>query len=51
MHNELKGLIEEGVLEEEEIPKVSTIGNWISRYAQVHRKLKAQQALALVDRS
>ncbi|POG64528.1 hypothetical protein GLOIN_2v1674232 [Rhizophagus irregularis DAOM 181602=DAOM 197198] len=51
MHNELKGLVEEGVLEEEEIPKISTISNWISRYAQTHRKLKAQQALALVDRS
>jgi hypothetical protein len=51
MHNELKGLVEEGVLEEEEIPKVSTISNWIARYAQAHRKLRAQQALALVDRS
>ena len=30
MHNELKGLVEEGVLEEEEIPKVSTISNWIA---------------------
>jgi len=27
MHNELKGLVEEGILEEEEIPKVFTIGN------------------------
>ena len=51
MHNELKGLVEEGVLEEEEIPKVFTISNWIARYAQAHRKLKAQQALALVNRS
>ncbi|EXX77890.1 hypothetical protein RirG_019730 [Rhizophagus irregularis DAOM 197198w] len=30
MHNELKGLVEEEVLEEEEIPKISTISNWIS---------------------
>jgi hypothetical protein len=51
MHNELKGLVEEGILVEEEIPKVSTISNWIARYAQAHRKLNAQQALALVDRS
>ncbi|RGB36245.1 hypothetical protein C1646_697650, partial [Rhizophagus diaphanus] len=44
MHNELKGLVKEGVLEEEEILKISTISNWIARYAQTHRKLKAQQA-------
>ncbi|RGB22493.1 hypothetical protein C1646_822525 [Rhizophagus diaphanus] len=51
MHNELKDLVEEGVLEEEKILKISTISNWISRYAQTYRKLKAQQALTLVDRS
>ena len=51
MHNELKGLVEEGILEEEEIPKVFTISNWIARYAYAHCKLKAKQALALVDRS
>lgn len=34
MYNELKELVEEGILEAEEIPKVSTIGNWITRYAQ-----------------
>ena len=42
MHNELKGLVEEGILEEEEIPKVSTIGNWITRYTQTHCKVKAK---------
>ena len=50
MHNELKELVEEGMLEAEEIPKVSTISNWITRYAQTYRKIKAQQALALVNR-
>ena len=30
MHNELKGLAEEGILEVEEIPKVPTISNWIA---------------------
>jgi len=49
MHNELKELVEEGILEEEEIPKISTISNWITRYVQTHRKAKAQQALALVS--
>jgi len=49
MHNELKELVEEGILEAEEIPKVPTISNWISRYAQARRKVKAQQALALVN--
>ena len=49
MYNELKELAEEGILEEEEIPKVSTISNWITRYAQAHRKEKAKQALAQVN--
>lgn len=49
MYNELKELVKEGILEEEEIPKVSTIGNWITRYAQAHRKIQAQQALAQVN--
>jgi hypothetical protein len=51
MYNKLKGLVEEGVLKKEEIPKISTINNWIAQYAQTYRKLKAQQALVLVDRS
>jgi hypothetical protein len=29
MHNELKGLVEEGILEEEIIPKVFPVSNWI----------------------
>jgi len=33
MHNELKGLVKEGILEKEEIPKVLTISNWITQYA------------------
>lgn len=49
MYNKLKELVEEGILEAEEIPKVSTIGNWITRYAQAHRKVQAQQALAQVN--
>ena len=49
MYNELKELVEKGILEKEAIPKVSTIGNWITRYAQAHRKVQAQQALAQVN--
>jgi len=49
IYNKLKELAEEGILEEEEIPKVSTISNWITQYAQAHCKEKAQQALALVN--
>src|SRR6185369_4671070 len=49
MYNELKEPVEEGILEAEEIPKVSTIGNWITRYAQAHCKVQAQQALAQVN--
>ena len=49
MYNELKELVEEGILEAEEIPKVSTIGNWITRYAQAHRKAQAQKALEHVN--
>lgn len=49
MYNELKELVDEGILEAEEIPKVSTIGNWITRYAQAHRKIQAQQALVQVN--
>jgi len=49
MYNELKELVEKGILEVEEIPKVSTIGNWITRYAQAHRKVQAQLALAQVN--
>ena len=30
MHNELKELVEEGILEKKEIPKVLTISNWIT---------------------
>ncbi|GES88727.1 hypothetical protein GLOIN_2v1626473 [Rhizophagus clarus] len=41
MHNKLKGLVKEGVLEEEEIPKISTISNWIAQYVQTYHKLKA----------
>ncbi|GES96911.1 hypothetical protein GLOIN_2v1880126 [Rhizophagus clarus] len=33
MHNKLKGLVKKGVLEEKKIPKISTISNWIARYA------------------
>ncbi len=33
MHNELKELVKEGILEKEEIPKVLTISNWITQYA------------------
>ena len=33
MHNKLKGLVKEEILEKEEILKVSTISNWITWYA------------------
>lgn len=37
-------LAEEDSLEETDIPKVSTIQNWIARYAAQHKQNMAQQA-------
>ena len=31
------------------LTRPNTIGNWITRYAQAHRKVQAQQALAQVN--
>ncbi|CAB5391648.1 unnamed protein product [Rhizophagus irregularis] len=39
----LKKNVEDGVIEEEEVPKLETIRNWISRYTSQHR-----QELAIV---
>ena len=49
MYNELKELVKEGILKEKEIPKVFTISNQITRYAQAYRKIQAQRALAQVN--
>ena len=48
MWNELTRLVEEGSLEETDIPKVSTIQNWIARYAAQHKQNMAQ---AVADRN
>jgi hypothetical protein len=44
MWNELTKLVKEGSLEENDIPKVSTIQNWIARYAAQHKQNMAQRA-------
>ena len=41
---QLKQNAEEGVIEEEEIPKLETIRNWISRYTNQHRQEAAKVA-------
>ena len=38
MLTQLKQNVENGVIEEEEIPKLETIRNWISRYTSQHRQ-------------
>ena len=45
MFDELTKLVEEGSLEETDVPKVLTIQNWIARYAAQHRQNMAQQAI------
>ncbi|RIB00827.1 hypothetical protein C2G38_2232810, partial [Gigaspora rosea] len=44
MHTELLELVKTGNLEESDVPKVSTIQNWIGRYATQHK-----QKIALVS--
>ena len=38
MLTQLKQNVENGVIEEEEVPKLETIRNWISRYTSQHRQ-------------
>jgi hypothetical protein len=45
---ELTKLAEEDSLEETDIPKVSTIQNWIARYAAQYKQNMARQAKQLV---
>ncbi|CAG8754993.1 2310_t:CDS:2, partial [Dentiscutata erythropus] len=42
MHKELIDLAKEGSLEKNDIPKVSTIQNWIARYAAQHKQKMAK---------
>ncbi|CAG8852224.1 41793_t:CDS:1, partial [Gigaspora margarita] len=42
MWKELMELVKIGSLEESDIPKVSTIQNWIARYAAQHKQQTAQ---------
>ncbi|UZO01314.1 uncharacterized protein OCT59_012415 [Rhizophagus irregularis] len=42
----LKKNVEDGVIEEEEVPKLETIRNWISRYTSQHRQESAIVAQA-----
>jgi hypothetical protein len=44
---QLKKNVEDGVIEEEEVPKLETIRNWISRYTSQHR----QEAAIVVQSS
>jgi hypothetical protein len=38
MLSQLKKCVENGIIDEEEVPKLETIRNWISRYASQHRQ-------------
>jgi hypothetical protein len=38
MLTQLKQNVENSVIEEEEVPKLETIRNWISRYTSQHRQ-------------
>jgi hypothetical protein len=41
---QLKQNVKDGVIEEEEVPKLDTIKNWISRYTNQHRQEAAKVA-------
>lgn len=41
---QLRQNVEDGVIEEEEVPKLETIRNWISRYTNQHRQESARVA-------
>ncbi|RIB10304.1 hypothetical protein C2G38_2043609 [Gigaspora rosea] len=45
MLNELHSMAREGLLEDDEIPKLTTISNWISGYAKKHRQDLAKQSI------
>jgi hypothetical protein len=47
MLNELHSMVREGTLEDEEIPKLTTIANWISGYAKKHRQDLAKQSIEM----
>ncbi|GET62126.1 hypothetical protein GLOIN_2v1812351 [Rhizophagus irregularis DAOM 181602=DAOM 197198] len=51
MWNELTKLAEKGRLEETDIPKVSTIQNWIIRYAAQYKQNMAQQLDTMINRT
>ncbi|PKK72191.1 hypothetical protein RhiirC2_743273, partial [Rhizophagus irregularis] len=38
MHNELLKFVESGELEAEDVPKITTIQNWISTYARAFKE-------------
>ena len=46
MHNELLKYIEAGELDEEDIPKVNTIQNWINTYARIFKERATERDLA-----
>ena len=45
MHNELLKYVEIGELEEEDIPKVNTIQNWISSYTRAFKQKATEHEL------
>ncbi|RIA79598.1 hypothetical protein C1645_840308 [Glomus cerebriforme] len=49
MWNELTKLVEKDSLEENDILKVSTIQNWIARYAAQHKQNMAQRVRQFVN--
>jgi hypothetical protein len=46
MHDELLKRVEAGELEEEDIPKVNTIQNWINTYARAFKERATDRELA-----
>ena len=46
MMAELKKLVEEGEIQEEEIPEIKTIEGWITRYSATLRRESAEKRVA-----
>ena len=45
MYNELLKFVESGELEAEDIPKITTIQNWISTYARAFKEQAAENVI------
>lgn len=47
MHKALYSFVESGEIEEDDIPKVSTIQGWISKYSAALKQLASEKALEI----